>query len=186
MRSKTILSTAAFIVAFAASAAFASLFVTAETQTAPSYAPVSSYKSTSCFKNRGSSTAADKIAALIRQDKANGRESGRGSYVAGGDERPPFSGSLFPGYARAVERYVEASSGMKASDFPNDFQTEWREHMKAWRDYSEFLNRMKDSANRKGWSDAELDEVDDFHSREIDRTRQLVLQTGASHGADVY
>jgi hypothetical protein len=75
---------------------------------------------------------------------------------------------------------------MKVSDLPGNFETEWREHMKAWREYSEFLNRMKDSSNRKGWSDAELKEVDNFHSREIDRTWQTVLHTGASYGANVY
>ncbi len=185
MRSKTILSTVAFIAAFAASAAFASLFVT-KTQTVSDYVLVGGYKSTSCFKYKNNSAAADKITALIRQDHINGRESSRGSYSASGDERPPFSSSLFPGYARSVERYADDSSGMKTGDLPGDFQNEWRAHMKAWREYSEFLNRIKDSSNRKGWSDAELEEVDDFHSREIERTWQAVLHTGASHGANVY
>jgi hypothetical protein len=179
MRSKTILSTAAFIVAFAASAAFANLFVT-KTETAPDYIPVSSYKSTSCFRDRNNSTVANKISALIRTDKNNGYES------RGEDFRPPFTSSAFSDYAEAVERYVDASSSMKTSDLPGDFETEWREHMKAWRDYSDFLNRMKIASNRAGWSEAELEEVDDFHSSEINRTWQLVLQIGASHGADVY
>ncbi len=185
MRSKTILSTAAFIVAFAASAAFASLFVT-KTQTAPDYVPVSSYKSTSCFKYRNNSTAANKISAIVRTDKNNGNERDKAIYRGGEGVRPPFTSSVFSVYAEAVEQYVDDSSSMKTSDLPNDFQTEWREHMKAWRDYSDFLNRVKIASNRTSWSGAELEEIDDFHSREIDRTWQMVLQTGVSYGADVY
>jgi hypothetical protein len=179
MRSKTILSTAAFIVAFAASAAFASLFII-KTETAPDYVPVSSYKSTSCFKYRNNSTVANKISALIRADKSNGDER------RGEDVSPPFTSSAFSDYAEAVEQYVDASSNMKTGDLPSDFQIEWREHMKAWRDYSDFLNRMKVTSNRASWSGAELEEIDNFHSREINRTWQTVLQSGASYGADVY
>lgn len=185
MRSKTILSTAAFIVAFAASAAFASLFIT-KTQIVSDYVPVISYKSTSCFKDRNNARTADKISALIREDKNNGRQSGRGAYRVGEDERPPFTDARFASYAEAVVWYVDDSSRMKVSDLPGNFESEWREHMKAWREYSDFLNRMKDSSNRKGWSDAELKEVDDFHSREVDRTWQTVLESGRSYGANVY
>jgi hypothetical protein len=184
MRSKTILSTAAFIVAFVASAAFASLFIT-KTQTAPDYFPVSSYKSTSCFKDRNNFTTANKISALIREDINNGRESGRRLYRAGAEERPPFTDSKFPKYAEAVERYADASGSIKAGSLPSDFQTHWREHMKAWRDYSEFLNRMKDSSAQRGWTNEELEAVDDFHGSAIERTWQTVLQTGVSYGADV-
>ncbi len=184
MRSKTILSTVAFIVAFAASAAFANLFIT-KTQTVSEYVLVSNYRSTSCFTHRNNSTVPNKISALIREDKNNGLKRGK-PYRVGEDVRPPFTNSGFPHYAEAVEQYIDDSSRMKVSDLPSDFETEWREHMKAWREYSEFLNRMKDSPNPRGWTNEELEEVDDFHSREIDRTWQVVLQTGANYGADVY
>jgi hypothetical protein len=58
--------------------------------------------------------------------------------------------------------------------------------MKAWRDYSDFLKRMKNSSIRNAWTDEELENTDDFHSREITRTWQAVLRTGRNHGADVY
>ena len=183
MRSKTILSTAAFIVAFASSAAFASLFIT---KTAPQSFSVVSYNSTSCFKYRNNSANANKIAALIRQDKNNGLGHGSESYRIGEDVRPPFSNSGFSDYAEAVEQYVDESSSMKTSDLPNDFQTGWREHMQAWGEYSEFLDRMKTASNRKGLSEEELEEIDNFHNREIRRTWQTVLQTGRSYGANVY
>jgi hypothetical protein len=170
MRSKTILSTAAFIVAFAASAAFANLFIT-KTQTVSDYGWASSYKSTSCFKNRNNSTTANKISALIREDKSNGRASGNNSYRVGEDVRPPFNVSNFSEYAEAVERYVDNSSSMKASDLPNDFRVEWRAHMKAWRDYSDFLNRMKESSNRAALSGEEI-EAASRSSRATRHTRQ--------------
>jgi len=185
MRSKTILSAVAFTLAFTFSAAFASLFIT-ETQTASDFIPVSGSKSTSCFKNRSKSAIADKIALLIEEDRGNGRERSNETYRIGEDVRPPFTSSGFSAYAAAVERYVDESSNMRTNDLPNDFQIEWREHMKAWRDYSDFLNRMKKSSNRRALSEEELENTDDFHSREITLTWHAVLQTGAEYGADVY
>ena len=185
MRSKTILSVAAFTLAFTLSAAFAGLFIT-KTQTAPDYFPVIGRTSTSCFKDRNKSATAVKISALIEADKSNGLERSRETYRVGEDVRPPFTSAGFALYADAVEQYVDESSSMKASDLPNDFQIEWREHMKAWRDYSDFLNRMKKSSNRDAFSAEELENTDDFHSREITRTWNLVLQTGRTYGADVY
>jgi len=183
MRSKTILSAAAFTVAFALSAAFASLFIT-KTQIAESvFIPVSGYKSTSCFKHKNNSATADKISALIAEDNSNGRS--RKNHRVGEDVRPSFTSSEFSEYTEAVEQYVDESSSMKVSGLPGDFQIEWREHMKAWRDYSDFLNRMKKSSNRNALSDEELENTDDFHSREIDRTWQIVLQSGVRYGADI-
>lgn len=185
MRSKTILSVAAFVLAFAASAAFASLFIT-QTQTEPEFALVNNYKPTSCYKNRNSSATADKIAALIREDRSNGLERSRKNYNAGNTIRPSYESADFIHFAEVVEHYVDESSSMNVSDLPNDFQFEWREHMKAWRDYSKFLNKMEDSSNRDNWSDDELDEIADSHNREISSTWQAVLQTGRSYGANVY
>jgi hypothetical protein len=183
MRSKTILSIVAFIAAFGLSAAFASLFIT---QTVSDYTLVNGHKSTSCFKHKNNSATADKISALIRQDKNNGRESDRAFYRYGTDIFASSDKSAFSGYANAVELYVDQSSGMKADDLPSDFQIEWREHMKAWREYSDFLNRMKKSSNRSALSSEELKEIDAFHSREISRTWDEVLQTGMMYGANVY
>ena len=184
MRSKTILSTAAFIVAFAASAAFANLFIT-KTQTVSDYVPVSNYKSTSCFKDRHKLVTANKISALIQEDNSNGRTKDKKSYRVDEKLRLSSDVSNFSEYADAVEQYVDDSSSIKVSDLPNDFQVEWRAHMKTWRDYSEFLDRMKESSNREVLSGEEIKEIDDFHSRKIDRTYQVVLQTGANYGANV-
>ena len=184
MRSKTILSTVAFFIAFAASAAFANLFVT-KPQTVFEYVWVSNHRSTSCFTHRNNSTVASKISALIQEDKNNGLKRGK-PYRVGVDARPPFSNSDFLNYAEAVEEYVNESSSMKSSDLPNDFQSAWREHMQMWRDYSEFLNKMKTVSNPRGWIGEKPAETDYFHTSEISRTWQIVLQTGANYGADVY
>lgn len=189
MRSKTNLSIVAFIAAFGLSAGFAGLFAaerhieTAEfTVSAPEFVPTYQSK-TSCFgKSRNASTAA-KIAGLIRQDHLNGDESGKTAYD-GSAEIFSSNDSTFSGYAGAVERYVDLSDGIKANDLPADFQSEWREHLKAWRDYSNFLNRMKIPSNRVALTAAELLEIDAFHSREINRTYAEVLQIGADFNAD--
>ena len=187
MRSKTILSAAAFVLAFAASAAFASLFITkTQSVTADYVSVVTEYKPTSCYKNRNKSATADKIAALIREDHNNGRKRSKKNYASGESVRPPFTSSVFSDYAEAVEQYVDDSSSMKVSDLPADFQTEWREHMKAWRDYSNFLNKMKGSSNRKNWSDEEFEEVADSLNSEISSTWHEVLQSGRSYGANIY
>ena len=175
MRSKTILSAAAFTLAFALSAAFASLFIT-KTQTASDYFPVNGHKSTSCFKDRSKSATAAKISVVIEKDRSNGNKIVHAS----------FASSEFPAFAKAIEQYVDESSSMRTNDLPSDFQVEWREHMKAWRDYSDFLNRMKKSSNRNAFSEEELENTDDFHSREITRTWHLVLQSGRSYSANVY
>jgi len=192
MRSKTILSTAAFIVAFGFSTALASLFITKtqivsvnEYKSTPVYIPVNDYKSTSCFKYKNNSSTANKISGLIRQDKLNRSESDRAFFGDGEDIFSPSVNAEFSGYAAAVEQYVDASSSMKTGELPNDFQTEWREHLKAWREYSEFLNRMKSVSSRKSLTTEELKEIDNFHNREIGRTYEIVKQTAVRYGANV-
>lgn len=184
MRIKNILSVVAFIAAFAFSAAFASLFIT-KTQTTTVYFPVNNNKPTSCFKFKNNAATAAKISALIRQDKLNGLESEQAFY---GDDIDIFSSSAnsaISGYSTAVEQYIGASSSMKASDLPGDFQVAWRAHLKAWRDYSEFLSRMKNTSFRESLNADEFDEIEKLHSREISRTYEEVLQIGAIYGADV-
>ena len=189
MRSKPILSVAAFVIAFAFSAAFASLFIT-KNRVTPDLVPVvseynSGYKSTGCFKYKNKSAAADKITALIRADKENGRASERSALEMSEGFISPFTNPAFPAYAEAVEQYVDDSSSMRTGRLPGDFQAAWREHMKAWRDYSEFLNRMKKSSVRSSWSSEEFQDIDAFHNREINRTWYEVLRIGKTYGADV-
>lgn len=180
MRSKEVLSIAAFVTAFVFSAALAMLFVPEtryEIVSVPAvYEPRP--EKTSCFKYKNNAKTADKISALIQQDELNG------------DQRQRFDAELdsfssFGNYADSVEQYFDASNNMRTSDLPGDFQTAWREHMKAWRDYSEFLKRMKRSSIRTSLSIGEFQDTEAFYNREISRTWHEVLRIGKNYGADL-
>ena len=166
MRSKTILSIAAFTVAFGFSTALASLFISENT-----------YSQTNYLKYR-SSTPSAAISALIREDIRNGRRLDRMFYRY---ENPHLSAE----FAVAVEQYVDESSSIKASHLPIDFQTAWREHMRAWREYSEFLNRTNNSSNLDDLSSEALENFEKLHSRDINHTWREVLQIGVEYGAAV-
>lgn len=186
MRSKNIISIAAFVAAFGFSAAFANLFITQTPTVTTEIFPVYESRSTSCFLRQRQSAVAEKIASFVNEDKRNGRTSDRAAYKYGEDIFTSSDSAAVSGYAAAVEEYVNDSSSMTANDLPSDFQTDWREHMKAWRDYSDFLNRMKKSSNRNALRVDELEAIDDFHSREISRTWNEVLRNGRTYGANVY
>lgn len=178
MRSKTILSIAAFVVAFAGSAAFASLFVANTAYT-------STYALTSRSNYKCRTVAAREITALIQQDIRHGRDNSHTIYRIESDYRPSFESATFPEYAKAVEIYISRSETIADENLPSGFQTEWRNHLKAWRDYSDFLNKMKNTSYRKNLDETDREDLERFHSGEISRTWFAVLQTGASYGADV-
>ena len=183
MRSKTILSIAAFIVAFAFSTAFASLFIVKSEYVSSSY----NTKRTSCFKNRaGSNYVADKIETIVKEDMSNGRERGKKLYQIDEDSRPPFSSSSFSYYSEAVSEYVSSSENLSVEDTPRDFQLAWRKHMKAWRDYADFLDKMKKPSARAKLSETETDELENNFSADINSTWFEVLSVGRSYGAEVY
>ncbi len=169
MRIKTILSIAVFIFAFGFSTALANLFITENTSNLASF-----------LKYKSSTPSADAISALIREDVRNGRKLDRMFY--GSYENPRLPSAEF---AAAVEEYVNDSSSIKASHLPIDFQTTWREHMRAWREYSEFLNRTSNSLNPDNLSGEALENFEKLHSRDINHTWREVLQIGIEYGADV-
>jgi hypothetical protein len=187
MRSKNILSIAAFAIAFSLSTVLAGFFIT---ETYPATFEVVSYSSgPTCSKrhhNLHQSPLAREITAFINSDKANGRARDRKIFGAGVDFRPAFESSSFPKYAVAVEEYVDESSKLDASDLPQEFKTAWRNHINAWRDYTEFLNEMKSPSERRKMNTEELLSLDNEYSNEINQTWEEVLSLGATYGADVY
>ena len=188
MRSKTILSIAAFIVAFAFSTAFAGLFIDKSEYQSVLTVPVVSYderQPTSCFKKRGSYTA-DKIKVFIVQDDSVGREHQQINSRIAGESRPILKSSLFFQYKNAVAEYVEASNNLDESTMPQEFQTVWHAHTKAWRDYADFLDLMKNSSTRAELTDEEAYEMEKPFNSEIAATYYEVLSVGRSYGADVY
>ncbi|MDQ3711916.1 MAG: hypothetical protein M3388_06825 [Acidobacteriota bacterium] len=183
MRIKTILSIIVFIFAFVFSSVFASLFASkSESQLNLGFVGTTS---TSCFKNRGNYTA-DKIALFVQQDIRYGNERDRKLYRINKDFRPPFTDSSFADFAETVSKYADQSGSMEADKLPQDFQIAWLEHMKAWRDYADILNEMKNSSARKMVSEKQLDELETIHSAEITNTWHKVLRIGRSYGAEVY
>ncbi len=159
MKAKNILSIAAFFTAFAVSAALASLFI-----------PVN--------------TTADAISALIRQDVSNGNERDRTIYRLGIDINASFDDPAFAEYAEIIENYADASNNLDAGELPRDFRYAWNKHMKAWNDYSAFLNNVKDYRN---WNiDSEkFRQSEAVHIREIEVTWYRVLRIAHNHGSDV-
>lgn len=183
MRSKSILSIAAFVIAFSGSVALASLFGAKAYRTDFSFC---NYTSNNFKARRYQTETARQITVFINNDINNGYARDRKIYSRTNNFRPAFESSVYPAYAGAVEEYVDNSSNMAAESLPGDFQNAWNEHMQAWRDYSEFLNDMKSSSVRKTMDMDELLNADNEYSREINRTWYEVLRTGKTYGANVY
>lgn len=180
MRSKNILSIAAFIIAFLFSAFIASLFIPL-----PQVLPVdysvgnTSYsKPTSCFMRRNNITLGDKMTDFIIKDERNGNNR-IGNNLDWDDP------ATFANYAESVEEYVDVSSSMNANAFPGDFQTAWRKHMKAWRDYSNYLNKTAANMDDSDISREDFIKFDKFYGNEIDRTYKEFLRIADNYGAEV-
>ena len=187
MRSKTILSIAAFIVAFVLSTAFASLFISkSEPFSSVLVTPDYNSKKTSCFKNRGNKYAVNKIETIVSQDVSNGGERDRKIHRIGEGYRPSYLSPSFPEYVEAISEYVESSESLSHENTPRDFQTAWLKHMNAWRDYSNFLDKMKSSSARAHFNEHEIYELEASYSADINNTWYEVLRVGNSYGADVY
>lgn len=175
MRSRNILSIVAFVAAFGLSAAFASLFISPNPTV---------YNSVSYCKHRQNAAAADAIANLILEDYANGHARDGMTYDIGESYPPSVDSVAFADYAEFVGDYVDKSSSIETDNLPSDFQAAWREHLKAWRDYSDFLNQSAEISNRSVCSLRKFKDADKLHGQEIDRTYFEVLEIGASYGAD--
>ena len=153
MRSKHIAALIAFFLTFGFSAAFASLFI--------------------------DRSAAD-IQAFLLQDIRYGEERNYSRYHHSAEKQPS---SCWRSSKRVdpVAEYVNRSSSMDDSEFPQDFQSAWREHMQAWRDYSNFLQAKK--SGNLDYEDFHLSE--DRYISEINFTWYKVLSVADKYGAKV-
>lgn len=175
MKAKSILSIAAFFTAFAVSAALVMLFFPVNT---------TNYRATSCFTNHSNSATATAITALVRQDVSNGNERDRKIYRLGIDVNASFDDPAFADYAGIIENYADASNSLDAGELPRDFRYAWHKHMKAWSEYSAFLNNVKDYRNWNVDSD-KFQQKEALHIREIEVTWYRVLRVARNHGSDV-
>lgn len=172
MRSKVLISTVAFITAFAFSAAFAGLFIKGNIN----------QTETGCFHYKSRTAAA--ITVFVRQDIRNGEKHESNFYGSFYEVFSPFSRWSIAEYAEIVEAYADESGSMSYSHLPPDFQKKWREHMRAWRDYSNFLNRVKKYPHKL--ERVKTHQLRYEYSNEINATWYDLLRIGRSYGAEVY
>jgi hypothetical protein len=171
MRSKHILSIFAFITAFVLSSAFAWLFID-KSQTGSNL--TFELRNARCQQDAETKRA---IENLLEQDIRNGRER----LWRANDTEHPSAKSHFDRYAEAVEHYADDSGSMRYNHLPRDFQIRWNEHMRAWRDYSNYLNRSNSSS---------LEDEDFYQDRneylvDINSTWYSVLRVGKKYCAEV-
>jgi hypothetical protein len=170
MKSKDILSIIAFISAFAVSAAFASLFT-----------DKSQYNNYNIYAVRSNPNCQDKnptcteMLSLLVRDNIIGAERQR-SY----DYSLSETGNVSPKRAESVAEYADEASNMNVANLPSEFRTEWREHMQAWRDYSNFLNEV--SQNKI--EDAEFSRLENRYLREINDSYDDVLKFAKTYGVN--
>lgn len=169
MRSKHIAALITFFVTFVFSAFIALLFAAPRFYDVPPV--VSPYLKT--YDKRCGKSVGGKIEEFLNQDKRNGLE------------RRDFSDA--PAAKSASERadsvsvYARKSGGMNANYLPREFQTAWNEHMKAWSDYAEFLQKSK----YKGTDSEEFKLRQREYISDIDSTWQETLHIGREYGANL-
>lgn len=174
MRSKQIAALITFIATFIFSSFIALLFAAPKVYEVPPVAPVYEVKS---FKHKRCGTGY-KIKEFLEQDKRNGVGRLRYDFSPAKDS---FTSSRISVFADSVEEYALESGAMDDSGFPRDFQLAWREHMKAWSDYGEFLQKAKN----KRMTFEDFDSLADEYSSEITITWQETLRIGREYGADL-
>ena len=175
MRIKYIAAIITFFATFGFSAFIALLFAAPRVYQVP---PVSSsqYKP---YDGRCNKRLGEKIKDFLNQDKQNGAERHRYEYS---DEGEVISRLSLADQADSITLYAGQSSSMDASDFPRDFQAVWNEHMLAWSEYADFMQK---AAKNKRTTAEDLYQRENAYIDDINSTWEEVLDTGRSHGADL-
>jgi hypothetical protein len=169
MKIKTVISLLTFALTFGFSAYFASFFI-------PEKIVVKDV-----FYNYDYNPVQNDSAILkfLRQDIQNGEERSYNCYNRRDESNTK---SELKNYvlrkAASVKIYSEASSSMDSTSFPRDFRVAWKKHMKAWRDYSNFLEKSSKETNiNEDEFFAKTEEMND----EISATWQDVLDIGENY-----
>jgi hypothetical protein len=172
MRSKTIISILAFAVAFGFSTYFASFFL-----------PESVESQTFYYENTHISTQPDsEIMSFLRRDISNGNERISSYFDSGNEHHEVSPENCLAHKAASVKFYSEKSASMDATELPKDFRAAWRKHMKAWRDYSNFLDKSAKSSNLDS---EDFNEKSAEFNDEISSTWNDVLDIGESYDENV-
>lgn len=129
-------------------------------------------------------TTQRKITNLLKRDIANG--DFRELNVAA--SKNSYSDDSFSGlvnYADTIERYVAESESINDENLPVDFQNAWRDHIRAWRNYADFLGTSRTSCLMRGLDSYDLYLTSLEQNAEINRTWYKVLRVAKSHGATI-
>jgi hypothetical protein len=81
--------------------------------------------------------------------------------------------------AETTEELVDKMEFAEVDNFPADFQKAWEDHTNAWRNYSEYLNDIRDAETTA--SKVALKKYD----AEITRTYLILLKVGRSYDANI-
>lgn len=140
--------------------------------------PINDYDYSTISRSTCADQTCRNIEGLIYQDIENGDLR---DYKINNSIKDRIS---FYQYSEFVENYVDKSQSMEDANFPADFKASWRRHMKAWRDYSNFLIEQRNSSNKLSKED--FSRIDDDFTVEINKTWYETLSIGRSYGANVY
>jgi len=175
MRIKTILSTAVFIFAFVFSTAFASLFVD-KSKSMLLVAPSNSYRKSCEHKSqiRDDLWMQKQILNFLEEDRQNGRELVNDSIQIKAE-------SELTREKLATANLLRKMQQMNYSDFPDDFQSAWENHVSAWEERADFLHRVNKTRKYK-IIDEELREKYWTQGNEINQTYIDLITTARQHG----
>lgn len=168
MRIKSILSLIAFAAAFAFSVALAALTTDGSSNAAQPQT----------FKLQTDEAVRWKITRFLERDIENGHRRDRSVY--GFEDYSMSSPNIFK-RAEAVKDYSDESGAMDFDRMPQDFQLAWLKHMRAWHNYSDFLQKARTEKMRY----SEIRRMEDQYNREINSTWYQVLSVGRSYGATI-
>lgn len=191
MKTKSILSIAAFSTAFILSAAFAALFVDKNDSQTEYFFPFKTETVVTTYETDEplgvDIAAAAKIDSLLQKDDDNGFALTAKIYaLTNADGRLPLaSTNVFVSYADATAAYAAASGKLDQDGLPPEFKAAWSRHMKAWRNYSVFLAAMKNPSVRKDLEKNDFDDLDNEFNEEIRASWVNVLQIADASGVDI-
>ncbi len=118
------------------------------------------------------------ISQFLQNDIRNGqvRDSQLGTFI----DNPSFSSTNIAERATTVSVYADASAAMDSTKLPQDFQLAWLKHMRAWHNYTDFLQKPRSAMNSEA-----VNQLEYKHNHEIKVTWYEVLRVGSKYGASV-
>ena len=134
------------------------------------------------FELRNNFKTEQNISYLLNQDIRNGDKRDGKIYAL---EFAYDSNRVSGEYAEIIDEYVDASNSLDDTQLPADFQLAWQNHMRAWRNHSNFLSKSRNSCKMRKMNSEDFAKVFEQQEREILRTWRKTLSVAAKYGATV-